>query len=493
MIKSLDHILPGHHLPADVTVNGIEKDSRNVKAGNLFIAVPGVGGDGRNYMKEAIGRNAAAILYESVWEAVPPSSVNVPVFGIENLSDKLGSIASRFFDEPSALLKIIAVTGTNGKTSCSHFIANALTDLGMKCGIVGTLGSGFPESLQTPGLTTPGAIELQHMFSNFFNEDAVAVAIEASSHGLAQGRLDGTGIDIAVLTNVTRDHLDYHSDFEAYKNEKKKLFIRRELSGLVVNLDDILGQELSAELSSSPGLITYSIKNAAADIVAEGASFDEKGLGFRMRTPLGDAMVQSSLVGEFNLSNLLALAGVLFRCGFDIEDMGTALSSVKGVKGRMDLIQNEGFPTLVIDYAHTPDALSKALAACRRHCKGDLWCVFGCGGDRDKGKRPEMGRIASELADYLVLTDDNPRTEASNNIVKDILKGIESETEHRQKKVTIETNRNKAIEFAVGEAREEDWVLVAGKGHETYQEVGGDRVPYSDYEVVNHLTGVNAA
>lgn len=488
MIKSLDSILPGHKLPVDLMVNGINKDSRNVEAGNLFVAVPGVEGDGRNYLEEAVKRKAGAILYEPEWDKLPKKS-DVPLFCVEELSSKVGLLASRFYNEPSASLRIIAVTGTNGKTSCGHFVGSALNRLGMKCAIIGTKGMGFSQSMNNPGLTTPDAIELQKAFRSFLDEGAKAVTIEASSHGLEQGRLDGTSVDIAVLTNISRDHLDYHASFEDYKNAKKKLFARKELSGLVLNLDDILGQELLLELSPglSPALVlmTYSCKDSSADIFAEDATFDESGMSFKLCIPSGSRVIQSRLIGEFNLSNLLALAGVLVLCEFNIDQIADALCATRGVEGRMDVLKKEEFPAVVIDYAHTPDALEKVLMACKRHCKGDLWCVFGCGGDRDKGKRPQMGSIASVLADQIVITDDNPRTESSNDIVNDILGGVKKE-----KEVNIETNRRRAIEFAVGEARKEDWVLVAGKGHELYQEIRGERVPYSDYEVVSQIFGM---
>lgn len=481
MNKSLDTILPDHDLPADIRINGIARDSRKVKSGNLFVAVPGIEDDGRLYIEEAIAKNAAAVIYEKEWSSLPQSEA-IPVIGVNDLGSKIGGMASRFYDRPSADLRIVAVTGTNGKTSCSHFIACALNFLGVKCGIVGTLGSGFSDTLVNPGLTTPEAIELQKIFSELKKNNAKAVALEASSHGLDQGRLDGTNVDIAVLTNISRDHLDYHPDFDHYKESKSRLFLRTGLSGMVLNIDDELGKELDNRLKGVMGLLTYSRNDSSADIVAEKFYFNEDGISFELRTPEGKTAVSSSLVGDFNLSNLLALAGVLYLLRFGVDQIGIALSSVKGVRGRMDVIHKQNFPTVVIDYAHTPDALDKALLASRNHCKGKLICVFGCGGDRDKGKRVEMGKIAAKGADIVVITDDNPRTEPSGSIIQDILMGIED-----RRSVTIESQRRVAIEMAIGQANAADWVLIAGKGHETYQEIMGKKISYSDYEVVSDL------
>lgn len=481
MNKSLDTILPGHDLPSDIKINGIARDSRKVKSGNLFVAVPGIGGDGRRYIKDAIEKKAAAVFYEREWSALPKSRT-VPVIGVNDLAKKIGDMASRFYDQPSVDLRIVAVTGTNGKTSCSHFIASALGCLGVKCGVVGTLGSGFPEALKNPGLTTPEAIELQKIFSDLKRNHAEAVALEASSHGLDQRRLDGTNIDIAVLTNISRDHLDYHSDFDHYKGTKSRLFLRTGLSGMVLNIDDELGKELNTRLQGVAGSLTYSRSDPSADIVAEKFYFEEDGINFELRTPEGKTYIKSSLVGDFNLSNLLALAGVLYLLNYGIDQIGIALSSVKGVKGRMDITRRKNLPTLVIDYSHTPDALEKALLACRNHCKGRLICVFGCGGDRDKGKRQEMGGIASRLASLVVITDDNPRTEPSGSIIQDILMGVKN-----RENVVVESKRRVAIEMAFAQATEQDWILIAGKGHETYQEIMGKKISYSDYEVVGDL------
>lgn len=491
MNRKLNKLLPGHQLPGDIEVNGITRDSRKVEPGNLFVAVPGIDSDGRQFIEDAISRNAGAVLYEEGWESVPRSD-KVPVIGISDLGKKVGDMASRFFEHPSMDLRIVAVTGTNGKTSCSHFIASALEMMGVKCGVVGTLGSGFPEALKNPGLTTPESIELQKILATMKADGADAVAMEASSHGLDQGRLDGTNIDIAVLTNISRDHLDYHDHYEQYKKTKSRLFLRTGLSGMVLNIDDDLGRELNDKLLGTSGLLTYSRTDMSADIVAEECEFNRKGSRFRLKIPGGHTVIESPLIGDFNISNLLALAGVMYLLQFPVEKIRAGLSSVKGVKGRMDVLHNENCPTIVIDYAHTPDALEKALKAIRVHCEGNLWCVFGCGGDRDKGKRPQMGKIAFSLADRLVVTDDNPRNESSENIIENILAGIDADNlpgndKNLVEKVTKLANREEAIKFAFSNAEKPDWVLVAGKGHESYQEVQGEKIPFSDYEVVRNL------
>ena len=478
MNKLLKNLLPGYEVPAEVEVNGITRDSRKVEPGNLFVAVPGIDGDGRNYIDEAIKKKAAAILYEKDWEKIPENS-SVPLIGIKDLSSKIGEVASRFYDHPSMDLRIMAVTGTNGKTSCSYFIATALNALGVKCGVVGTLGSGFPEALRNPGLTTPETIELQKILADLKGRGASAVALEASSHGLDQGRLDGINIDIAVLTNISRDHLDYHQDFEHYKRSKSRLFLRTGLSGMVLNIDDELGRELLSKMQTATGVLTYSTVNASADIYAENCVFSENGIEFDLKIPSGRLTVHSPLIGKFNLANLLALAGVLYLLRFDLEQMRIALSTIRGVKGRMEVLKKDGFPTVVVDYAHTPDALEKALDAMRGHCKGKLVCVFGCGGDRDKGKRPMMGDIAVKRSDEVWITNDNPRRESYGKIIEDILSGVS-----RRESVYIESDRTLAIGKAIAGACSDDWILVAGKGHEAWQEMDGERLPYSDHEVV---------
>ncbi|MBD3647523.1 MAG: UDP-N-acetylmuramoyl-L-alanyl-D-glutamate--2,6-diaminopimelate ligase [Pseudomonadales bacterium] len=477
----LSELIPDVSIPADVSVGGLALDSRRAQAGDLFLAVPGGVHDGRAFIDDAISRGVAAVLYESDGRH---GDCPVPCISIDNLSAEVGRIADRFFGHPSAGLLVIGVTGTNGKTSCTHYIAQALCKLGRKCGVIGTIGTGLPDDLQDLGMTTPDAIALQGSMARLVELEATAVALEASSHGLAQGRLNGTAMDVAVFTNLTRDHLDYHESLADYRNAKKRLFEWEGLTAAVLNIDDEFGVALREAISDRVTKLTYSRNDASADINCTGISFREDGMEISLETPWGAQRISTSLIGDFNVSNLMAVVGVLGVMKFSSGEIESALSELRTVRGRMDVLRREGLPTVVIDYAHTPDALEKAIVAARKHCRGRLWCVFGCGGDRDKGKRPLMGAVASELSDLAVITDDNPRTEPSMSIIEDVLEGVKSR-EH----VSVEPDRAKAIASALAEAQPDDIVLLAGKGHETYQEINGERVDFSDYaEVEKYFT-----
>ena len=311
------------------------------------------------------------------------------------------------------------------------------------------------------------------------SRQARAAAIEASSHGLVQGRLNGTQVKIAVLTNLTRDHLDYHRDLEHYKSSKRILFEVPGLEVAVLNRDDQFGLELEKSLPVTTRRLSYSLVDQEADVFCEDMKFHNKGLSAQVTTPWGRGFLRSSLYGRFNLSNLLAVLCVLGAEGCELGDILSSLSGITNIKGRMDRIDRSDRATVVIDYAHTPDALDKALMAVREHCNGKLWCVFGCGGNRDRGKRPEMGSVADRWSDYIVLTDDNPREEDCQNIIADIMEGVAAND-----KVHVDSDRSRAIEYAISRAKVDDVVLIAGKGHEDYQERGGLKTPFSDHEQV---------
>ncbi|HJN50035.1 MAG: UDP-N-acetylmuramoyl-L-alanyl-D-glutamate--2,6-diaminopimelate ligase [Pseudomonadales bacterium] len=485
--KKISQILPGFVNEEDVTINGIQQDSRLVQEGELFLAVPGSETDGRHYIDAAVASGAAAVLYESGWKENLVKR-SVPMIEVEELTARSGEIASRFFDDPSRKMDVIAVTGTNGKSSCSHFIATSLTVLGTKCGVIGTLGYGVPPDLTPFGLTTPDAIRMQQFLSEINLQQAEAVAIEASSHGLVQGRLNGTDVKIAVLTNLTRDHLDYHGDLLQYKSSKRILFEMPSVESAVLNIDDPFGLELQKSLPEKINRICYSLEDKGADVFCEDMSFHEKGMSSHVTTPWGSGWLESSLYGRFNLSNLLAVLCVLGTEGNTLEYILSTMSDIKNIRGRMDRIDHPDRATVVIDFAHTPDALEQALLALREHCTGELWCVFGCGGDRDRGKRPEMGGIAARLSDHIVLTDDNPRREDSEGIMDEIMEGVAEPD-----KVHVDSDRSRAIEYAIHAADVNDVVLIAGKGHEDYQEVAGVKRPFSDYEQVEIALGSQRA
>lgn len=478
--RMLSELLPDIAMPIDLAVSGLTDDSRKVAPGDLFLAAPGAELDGRAFIVDAIARHAGAVLAE------PPANVQgieVPVIEVADLGQRKGEIASRFYGEPSESLLIVAITGTNGKTSCSQFVADALGKSGKPCGIVGTLGYGKPGALREAGLTTPGAIELQKRLSSLLAEGCEAVSLEASSHGLAQGRLNGTAIDIGVFTNITRDHLDYHDTFAGYKRAKQLLFEWPGLKGAVINGDDEFGRSLAASMPAGVQTITYSLESSACDVFCSDVSYRKDGFDAEVMTPWGGGAVSSNLLGKFNVSNLLATISVLGLLEYDLSETLSIASALATVPGRMDRIAREGAPVVVIDYAHTPDALEKALEALASHCQGSLWCVVGCGGDRDRGKRPQMGRIASTLADHAIITDDNPRTEDSAVIIADILEGVDQTT------VTVEPDRATAIRLAISGAGKDDIVLIAGKGHEDYQEVNGKKLFFSDYVEVEKIVG----
>ncbi len=478
-----DSAAPGEAYP-DLLISHVTSDSRQVRSGSLFLAMPGGNSDGRDFILDAIGKGAAAVLCESPVPLLRPvdEPFAVPVIAVDNLATIRGVIASRFFGDPSASMTMIAVTGTNGKTSCTHFVAQAINLTGRHCGVVGTLGFGVPPSLRDPGLTTPDAIDLQAKLASMQADGADSICMEASSHGLAQGRVTGTHIDVAVLTNLTRDHLDYHRSFRDYKAAKRLLFEVGGLRSAVLNLDDEFGRELSTSLSSDVRVLTYSQRDESADVYCDSIVFRENGFDLEVVSPWGCEAVSSQLLGEFNVSNLLATLCVLGLLDTDFTEACRVAGSLPTVRGRMESRVMPGFPVVVIDYAHTPDALEKALISLRPHARGQLWCVIGCGGDRDRGKRAMMGRVAFQGADRAVFTNDNPRSEDPAAIIDEMLKDVED-----RDRVQVLQDRRLAIRTALLCAEESDVVLLAGKGHEDYQEINGVRYPFSDHGEVEQI------
>ena len=475
----LSELLPDVSLDEDVSIRGITDDSRRVTKGSLYIAIKGQKNDGRNYINEVENRVAAILCDRSF----PAKSVSVPVILVADLKDKMGEIASRFFKEPSKKLTILAVTGTNGKTSVANFVATAATNLGIPCGVVGTLGVGLPDALdykQIGGLTTPDAITLQSRLASLLAKGCSIVALEASSHGLSQMRLDGTRIKIAAYTNLSRDHLDYHLTMEAYLNAKRRLMEWPGLEIAVLNSDDSHCQEISKGVQADKIFYGCSTKS---DVVASSIRLNKSGMTFSIDSPWGTATLKSNLIGKFNVSNLLAAASVLGALGFDFKESINSLGKLNSLPGRMHTFYKPSYPSIIVDYAHTPDALRNVLVGLRLHCTGKLWCVFGCGGDRDEGKRREMGEIASALADRLIITNDNPRFEEPEKIVNDIIEGIRDANIY-----SVELSRRLAIKKAINEAGQADVVLIAGKGHESYQEICGYKEPFSDLATVERYT-----
>ena len=457
----------------------LRSDSRAVRAGDAFVAWPGGVVDGRRFVADALAAGAAACLVEA--EGVDAFAFEGErVATLRGLKASAGEIASRFLSTPSAQLDVIAITGTNGKTSTAWWIAQALGSMQRRCGVVGTLGIGEPPNVVPTGLTTPDPITLQNALRDFADRGVVACAIEASSIGIAEHRLAGTRVAVAVFTNFTQDHLDYHGDMAAYWQAKAQLFAWPGLKAAVVNLDDAQGFELAASLAAG-SVDTWTISaRGEARLRAVDVRSAAAGLAFDVREGSDRAHVSTPLIGDYNVANLLGVVGVLRALGVPLAAAANACTALTPVPGRMQRVVVDGasLPEVVVDYAHTPDALDKALTALRPLAEqrgGALWCVFGCGGDRDAGKRPLMGAIAVRLADRVVVTSDNPRHESPDFIVSQILAGIVGHDE-----VDVIPDRAEAIRHAVASASPVDIVLVAGKGHEEDQDIGGVKQPFSD-------------
>ncbi len=473
------------HLP-DQRVGGLNLDSRKVRPGDLFLALAGHRSHGMAYAEDASARGAGAIAYDPANGGAVlsrQSGVDIPCIAIRALDQCIGLIADKFFGHPSASFDVIGVTGTNGKTSCSHFLAQAFSD-DVPCAVIGTLGSGLPAALTRNLNTTPNALEIHAALARFRDMPVQAVAMEVSSHGQVQGRVNGVHFRGALYTNITRDHLDYHGSMEAYVEAKLGLLQSPGMDFAVVNLDDPHAARIMAAAPSALRTIGFSCDPAASaaprrTVVAGDIEHRPGGLRFSVQDGGGTATVAVPLFGDFNVENLLGVLAVLLAMGYRLEDAAARLKRVRAVPGRMErFIARPAGPCVVVDYAHTPDALAKVLQSLRRHCQGTLWAVFGCGGERDRGKRPLMGRIAEERADRVIVTDDNPRSEDGDDIVQDILAGC------RRAAVPVIRDRRAAIEAAIGGADAADIVLVAGKGHESAQEIRGVKYPFSDRDVV---------
>ncbi len=456
-------------------------DSRKVRPGDLFLAVPGTQQDGRVHIADAVARGAAAVAFEADGAAEITASSS-ELIAIKGLAKQLSAIAGRFYGEPSRALHLIGITGTNGKTSVSQLLAQALDLLGQRCGIVGTLGNGFYGALEQGLHTTPDPIGVQATLADMKNAGARAVAMEVSSHGLHQGRVAALAFDVAVLTNLSRDHLDYHGSMQAYAESKAALFAWPDLRCRVLNVDDAFGCEL-ARAEHPSRVISYSLTDPEAYLYCRDAQFNEYGVRATLVTPRGEGSLRSSLLGRFNLSNLLAVVGTLLGMDYPLDEILKVLPQLQGPIGRMQRLGGVKQPLIVVDYAHTPDALEKVLEALRPHVKGRLLCLFGCGGDRDNGKRPLMAAVVERLADSVLVTDDNPRSEAPANIFRDIRGGFVS-----PETVQFVHGRGQAIAVLIAAASADDVVVLAGKGHEDYQEINGVRQPFSDLvEATNAL------
>lgn len=482
---------------ADPEVADLSLDSRGIAPGSLFVACQGTQRHGLHYAKQAAEQGAVAIVAEpsSEWPleqiTAVASQLRIPVIVVSELRVKVSGLAARFYGDPAERMRLVGVTGTNGKTTVSQFLAQALS-IDRRCGVLGTLGYGFLGDLQAASHTTPDAVRLQALLAELLQAGARAVAMEVSSHALDQGRVAAVPFHTAVFTNLTRDHLDYHGNMASYAAAKTVLFRLPGLAVAVINTDDTAGRQLLTELAKTITRVAVG-RNASALSAADqfiridGVTIDAHGLGFDFSSSWGSGSVHTALLGTFNIENLALTLGVLLSWGVEIRDAIERLHELVAVPGRMEAFGGAAQPLVVVDYAHTPDALHKALQALRVHTRGELVCVFGCGGDRDPGKRPEMGVIAELEADRVILTDDNPRTEDGDRIIADIRSGMTNPGLSR-----VDRQRAHAIRSAIEAASSGDVVLIAGKGHEDYQQIGDLRLPFSDVAQVRRALRLDA-
>lgn len=471
----------------------LKLDSRDIEPGDVFVACPGLSSDGRLYIDKALALGASAVLFEApATDAVQAASAGTPMLAVTGLRSLLGELGDTWYGRPSAALAVVAVTGTNGKTSSVQWIAHALSRNEKACGTIGTLGAVLPDGQTLGGsLTTPDVLTVHRTLAAMRDAGAKAVAMEASSIGIEQGRMDGVRVALAAFTNLTRDHLDYHVTMERYEEAKARLFRWPGLTAAVINADDDAGRRMLAALPEGVSPMGYSLSDdpaIPAAMRARDLQATSQGQIFTLVSPHGEAQIVTRLLGAHNVSNLLLVAGVLYKLGLPFAQIARELAATDPVDGRLQTVEPAVSlpahaargPLVVVDYAHTPDALSRALLALRAVAtarSGRLVCLFGCGGERDPGKRPVMGAIAAELADHVVVSSDNPRTESPEAIVQQILAGIPEAV-----RADVEVDRARAILQTIWAASPEDVVLLAGKGHETYQDIGGEKLPFDDRE-----------
>lgn len=491
LVELLRDFVPSETIP-EVEIVDIVSNSRVARKGSLFIALQGIGSHGIDYSIDAVKAGAVAVLYEARDEycerRIPLLSKQVQTHWIplDRLNQVNGEIVSRFYNEPGKKLKIIGITGTDGKSSVTHLLTQALGRIGKVAASIGTLGYGVGNQLESTALTTPDAVTLQTWLHEFHQQVCEYVVMEVSSHALDQYRVNGCNFDIAVLTNLGRDHLDYHGDQAQYVETKSRLFREFDLSARVLNVDDALGRSLSQEFETEgPVRYSASLTAAPADVEVRLLSSEvvDQGLDMLVATPYGDIQASTSLMGRFNIENTLACISTLIALGLDCKQIQEAVTGLQPIPGRMEKFTGHGgLATAVVDFAHTEQALRACLTTSREYTGGQLWCIFGCGGDRDQGKRQGMGSAVEQLADRVIITDDNPRTEDPEKIVEDILKGFRQPENAR-----VVHNRQAAIEYALSDANAEDLVVIAGKGHEQEQIIGRERIPFSDRHVVQRF------
>lgn len=481
---TLAELLPELGCLDTTEVMGLTQDSRTVEKGDLFVARTGFRTDGAEFARDAVHKGAAAVLLETDRTSAEylASILHVPVISWTPARLSLGALADRFYQSPSRKLQVIGITGTNGKTSSAHFSAQVSNALGRRAAMIGTLGNGFLDCLDTATHTTPDAVSLHRMIAEYEAQGAQMVVMEVSSHAIDQGRIDGIDFDVVGYTNLTRDHLDYHGSEEAYAAAKAKLFTDCNVGRQVLNADDLRPAALLCTPAVGVDRVGFSLTDQTQVVALVSKVLRTGGMDLEIKLGANKLQLELPLLGEFNISNLLLVIGLMHQLGYGAEQLEPALNQVQPVKGRMQRLANREGPVVLVDYAHTPDALVKALNACRAHMsEGRLAVLFGCGGDRDRGKRPLMAAAAEQNADLIWLTSDNPRTENPEQIISDALSGFSEGVQ-----LVTEVDRGRAIASIIRATGEGDIVLLAGKGHETYQEINDERMPFSDAEVATN-------
>ena len=484
---------------ADIEINQLVQDNRKAGEGDLFLASQGFNTHGLLYAQDAVASGVRVVLWdgdcERREEILDSISNKVVCIQCPGLKYKMGEIASRYYGDPSASMNMIGITGTDGKTSIAHYLAQALDDNDVHCGVLGTLGNGFINDLHPTGLTTPDALQIQQSLAMMRDAGAQHAVMEVSSHGLDQGRVNGVAFKIAVFSNLAQDHLDYHQTIEHYAGAKRKLFMMPGLQAAVINLDDDFGRVLAAECKNRLCVWGYSTQADVSeleqytDFIVHARNIEaiENGMRLDVVTPKGSRSFETGLLGKFNVSNVLAVLASLLLSDIKFEDAIARMRKITPVSGRMQLASVTGKPVVVVDYAHTPQALAAACAAVRDHIGGELWCVFGCGGDRDRGKRPKMARVVEQYADHVIVTSDNPRHEEPQQIIDDIMPGFSE-----PQKVQQIVDRREAIEAAISQAKAGDAVLLAGKGHECSQIIGDVHIAFDDMRIARDYLGIGA-
>ncbi len=479
----LGHLVPelSRFDESELMVGPLVFDSRTIEAGDCFVALVGAQSDGTQFIDDAVNRGARMVMVSGASFDVSYLAGQVALVSIPNIEQALSAIAGRWFGEPSSKMNVIAITGTNGKTTCCQWLAQLLNDEKAPCASIGTLGFGVVgESLVETGFTTPDAITTQAIISTLKDSGARSLVMEVSSHSLVQARVAAVAIDVAVFTNIGRDHLDYHGDIESYVLAKLNLMRVKSLRAAVINLDDDYAARFVDALANTVQLVTFGLSESA-DVSAINVRYLPQGVEADITYQEQCWPIALPIWGEFNVSNLLAVIAAAIAVGHDISDLITRLSVLKPVAGRLQPANHGVKPQVLVDFAHTADALESVLLAIRAHSQKKLWCVFGCGGDRDKGKRVLMAKVAEKYADKVVVTSDNPRSENPADILRDILNGFQ-----QPELVVSKIDRQAAIEFAIENASEDDCIVIAGKGHEQYQLIGSDKIAFCDISVATH-------